>query len=618
MRVKHKTSTLLTSNFVIENGCFSLIFFLLFVTPPFFADAHHAGKAIFFTLSVLCLGLTFSRPGADMNISRFYLFFMGFCLLAFFSMFGPSLRFDSVLRWCVLLNVFIFWSIFTDHCVRFEWFSRRFLSVFLLLGVVSASLCLYQLMAQNILQRNVGIPFLFPPMKGTAVSGMFGQPNLFALFLSVVLLVFFYYYLHHYQFFTALPVLRFAPLIIIAIVFFSTGSRGGMLGLLVSLSLLSWFELKSGPPHQKIELCKLLVCLVLAYFIADFFTVSFVEKNHLTDPLLGSSTMARLLLWVTAVMIFIDYPILGVGLDGFKFYQSKYIIDAFDWLGIAGYEAMVPSAWVHNELFQTLCEVGIFAGLFVGALLLIFFYLLISQFFRSDIVKAPIFFYSHLFILPFIVQGMFSWPFRYLPLLVLFFAFIGLLCSQYPLKKIYFGGYFAYFIRSVFCLGLVVSLLVAFQEVRMGNFKRNLLTSFALEDTFDDFERLSKSAYGRYYLLYNALPIYVSYVQKRNKIDLALRVTPYAEELVSMEGNYSQWYNLSLLYGISGFRQKAHSAIERAINLKPDFQLAWQYQHHLNMLEASRITGRPLQDFRPVNNEENNLNAVREMLNSRN
>ena len=68
----------------------------------------------------------------------------------------------------------------------------------LVFGLAAALLGLYEYAHYHVVgaQNTALIPFLLPPDREARVAGPYGQPNLFALFLTVVLLAYFYRYLH--------------------------------------------------------------------------------------------------------------------------------------------------------------------------------------------------------------------------------------------------------------------------------------------------------------------------------------------------------------------------------------------------------------------------------------
>ena len=75
--------------------------------------------------------------------------------------------------------------------------------------------------------------------------------------------------------------------------------------------------------------------------------------------------------------------------------------------------------------------------------------------------------------------------------------------------------------------------------------------------------------------------------------------------MVAIEGARWQWYDLARLYSRVGREDDARKAIEKAINLMPSDDLTWSFLHYLNMLRASRETGRPIDTFWPQGQEIN-------------
>ena len=59
------------------------------------------------------------------------------------------------------------------------------------------------------------------------------------------------------------------------------------------------------------------------------------------------------------------------------------------------------------------------------------------------------------------------------------------------------------------------------------------------------------------------------------------------------------WYVLAHIYLKLGREHDARGAIQRAIDLMPSEQKFWSFLHALNIMKASRETGRPAQSFYP-------------------
>jgi len=581
------------------------ICFIQFLTFSYFYSVSLSAKLLFLGLSVFTV--SFVNPPfvfkSNPAIKIVLILFPFFCISTYLSHYMPS---SLIILFCffVFLFVFLTSSSFLDD--KSDYVTRSFYQFLLIIFTISAAFGLYQFFSFVFLGTSPEslIPFLLPPNKSIRVVGPYGQPNLFSLLLLVGILVHIYLHVHEKELFLCrLKCLRFVPLSLVATVFFLTGSRAGLLAFCLiflflifvvirpNLLLKSEFEKREFIYTIGVLLASFALSLSLNYTFSDYGV-----SRGLAD--VGISTDARFIFWTSAILIFLDHPWFGVGLDNFKFYLPKYINHAHDLLGFVQYEAMGYTKWAHNELLQLLCEGGIFVFLIVLFLLGLFFYQL-YLYTTGRKQWTPLKLYSHLFLLPFIIQSMFSWPMRHPALLVLFFTFLGILLSQYPYKVVIIPVSGRLIIRCIALCGLVVTLLLGLQEIRMGSLvhdinKENIRTSFS------EFEQLVTHPYSEYSLLSKVTPRYAYAALQDKDIEFAGQVLPYIQELVNLQGAHWQWYNLSLICHFLERDDEAKQAIAQAINLWPTDDKYWLFQHYLNMLTAARNTGRPLEDFLPI------------------
>lgn len=583
------------------------ILLLQFLTVPGLGDSDTAGKLFVFIFAVLFIAYRFIIKNSQLEFSRVSVVFILLWVIFLISAaqaFTPGWSFIQAL---VFASFVIYLILITDFSVNNPQFLDYLNRTLLLFGLLAAILGLYEYF-HFVLTGPSGtmlIPFLLPPNISIRVGGMFGQPNLFALFLSVVLLTYCYRHIHSAfeitsRFFSPL---RFLPFFVVALVFFLTASRAGFLSLSLIWGGLLWLVVSRRYLTENVKGRKELYCLVGCLVFAQI--VSLGLNGWLSSGAIRSLTNvglnadARYVFWMSAVLIFLDNPWLGVGLDNFGSLQDLYGPSSHTLLGFVPYEAMLNTDYTHNELLQILCE----GGLFAFCLLLFLFVLLLwkirTNFIARNCRFSPVFLYSHLFLLPFIIQSMFSWPMRSPPLLILFFTFLGGLLSQCPVKTIKFSPGIRKIMVLFLILGIGVTAILFYQEIRIGAFKRSFSGNHQLETTLNDFDALVSHPYSSYRVLSKALPIYSREALGRKDTVLAEKILPYYEQLSVLEGARWQWYNLARLYLKVGREQDAHVAIQRAIDLMPADVLPWAFQHYLNMLKASRETGRPLESFFP-------------------
>jgi len=568
-----------------------------FIIIPYFFHIDGVAKALLSSFVFLVFILQFK--GVFSFNQRFSYFSIALLLL----LSASSSSFSGWIQLFFLFLLVVYTLILLTYNKRIPLF-ELFLKSYTFFIVIVSVLGLYEYFSSFFLgpSNKMLIPYLLPLNSGMRVVGIYGQPNLFALLLLSGLLVFLYQHLHGESFSTQrLSKLKYLPFLTVALVFFLTGSRAGLLAFSLTYLPLCWLKVRKRYLADDFSGRKQFIhlsCVLLLAFGVSYALNSFVDTetlHGLGDT--GISTDARFLFWTSAVLIFLDHPWFGVGLGNFKYYLPKYINQAHDTLGFIQYEAMGYTKWAHNELLQLLCEGGIFVFLIVIFLLSCFFFQLIL-YASGRRQWSPLKLYSHLFILPFIIQSMFSWPMRHSALLILFFTFLGFLLSQYRYKTMTIPPWGRLLVRCGSLCGLVLILLIGFQEVRMGSLVHTMDRD-DIQASFPKFERLVASSYAEYPLLVKVTPRYIYSVMKKNDIDFAEKIFPYVKRLVDLQGAHWQWYNLSLVCHLLHREKDANFAVEQAIHLYPAEDIYWSFLHYLNMLKASNDTGRPVEDFYP-------------------
>jgi len=587
-----------------------LICWFVFTTQFFFLPVFLSDNIVakFFLVAFVISTLILSHNGSTYS---FFFPIPVFTVIFFLVVLSSSSAYNApsaivsggVFLLLLIFGVFIVPNIFPrglDHV---------FFSIFLVFIQIVSSLGLYQYFSFffNGKTRIPLIPYLLPPNKGYRVSGIFGQPNLFALLLVVGILVFIFMHLHEPLLLNSpnklINRIRYLPLMSTSLVFFLTGSRAGFLALFISFLLISLFFVNRGELSRKSvvksEILKLFLVIVAAYILCFLLNeyLLLIPGRGFTN--VGMSADARFVFWTASLLIFFKHPLLGVGFDNFNFFLPKYTNPAHDLLGFVEYEAMGYTKWSHNELLQLFCETGGILGIVIVGILFVFLFKLIGILQKNKKCSLRLFF-AHLFLLPFIIQSMFSWPLRHPSLLLLFFLFIGSLLSFYSSKIVSFSRWGSILIRSSAICFLIIILFLGFFEIQMGSFFHNKKYSENVLSSFSRFEELVKNPYLEHTLLLEAVPSYVYAVNKNKDINSGMKILPYAEKLVVLHGSHWQWFNLALLYYLLERNEDAMHAAERAIFLRPMELRYWSFQHYLNMITASRKTGRPMREFLPI------------------
>jgi O-antigen ligase len=166
--------------------------------------------------------------------------------------------------------------------------------------------------------------------------------------------------------------------VVMAISIVLTGSRGGLIGLLTSLISIAAFSAYGRRDKRdrgdERGISPVLILAAAGVFL--IFTIGLVVFLGGADPLLRSSgagtpggagdiSSGRIEFWQTALKIFVDHPIIGVGLDAFGVAYSAYDPSS----------GMFRVEQAHNDYLQTLADSGLLGFACVAA----FIYLLLKK-----------------------------------------------------------------------------------------------------------------------------------------------------------------------------------------------------------------------------------------------
>jgi len=539
-------------------------------------------------------------------VSKLYTLYLLINFLFFFFSYFSYCRFSSSLTSGFIFLALVFHFLLVDYLRNNPCFRIKIIDCLLLLGVIAAALGLYEYFSYvNLGQsKSMLIPYLLPADRSSRIGGMFGQPNLFALFLTIVCIGFIFRHVHTNfspkSWF--LCTIRFLPFFMVCLAFFLTGSRAGFLSFSFVIAFLSWLVVSGryllAPSENKKDFFLLLINIGLAFMVSKLLSLGGPEGRALSA--VGISTDARFIFWTSAFLMFFDAPLVGNGLSSYGLLQNSYNPLAHKILGFVQYEAMGNTNWAHNELLQILAEGGIFLFILVSALLFLYFKGLIFKSVSIEKSSQYFHFYSYLLIFPFIVQSMFSWVFRYPPLFILFMILASILISQNELALMPLGKLKKISIYLSLLIALSIGSFFMKDEVRINNFSRDIRYSRDVSLLFDDYSALANLNYSSYLILSRYTARFVANAIKNNNSQLALNVLPYAKRLTQLEGSGEQWYNLAQLYLFLNERHKAEAAINEAINMLPHKNRLWDFLHYLNILKAVDATGKPIETFLPL------------------
>ncbi len=479
------------------------------------------------------------------------------------------------------------------------------MSLFAIISVLFAALGLLQYhdYILNGHRAEMFIPY-FLPSTGTRLSGPFGQPNFHATVMLIGLCALGYLYKFNLQKFQKVWVrLGFSLTVVLLFFnFFLTNSRAGQVSLIfIFLGLYLYGRYCSRTKGVTLLTRKEIAALALLTvfsFVLYWLTISHLLPQGQQAVLIrDSSIFNRLNMWVATLLMAWDHPWLGVGPDNFKAYLAEYQIRAHALTNLL-YEDLLYTRWAHNEYLQVLAEGGIFAFAAMMAFL-ITAGRRIWQGLKET--ATPGFVFVPLALVPLLVHGGFEWPLRFAPLFATFLLLIALSLPNdgkhirvnidTPVRR----G----FIVLVCCFFIGLGSWALYWDIQAGILKSRTGNEEMLTENVALLKRLSENPVTAVTMLRQGIHPYLQYAVRENDADLAQELSEIMEGVIYLEGASWQWYNLARLQLTAGREGAAMASVERAIHLRPNHEPSWQLLRYLNVLNASRETGRPVEDFYP-------------------
>ncbi len=193
---------------------------------------------------------------------------------------------------------------------------------------------------------------------------------------------------------------RSALLVICGFALILVNSRASWIAVGVAITLYFFFRLRQ-LSRKKLLLVSVSVCLCLSLFVVNPFLLSRLQS--ITDTNYNNNA-ERLRMWQSAWHMFLDYPLLGVGLGNYTdLYHSRYILPT----------AVEPhQTHPHSNYMLYLAETGLIG---FSAFIAMFLYLLRHYWSRFRIGRNPVALGMFLSILSFMVHGMMDWNYGMFP-----------------------------------------------------------------------------------------------------------------------------------------------------------------------------------------------------------
>ena len=370
----------------------SLVVLLLssFVLPLFlisFTFAHEivvpktlSGLAIFWIFIPLFLFYLHERGRVDLPLFLpFFLLFLTFFISGFsFAEFSSQVvdRENYLVYLYILVVLYItFLAVYNLKLTLQE--KRVFLAIIFCLSVMEALIGLLQ-------YKGLGEVFPYLSVGTTVVSGTLGYSNYLGFFLSLGIISALYLWLEYEEWFKKERGVRgWAFLLIVGFVFAIlniTGSRAGIMeslaGLLVFLLLIYRYLGKTWLWEKRRLVVYFFAIIVFATIVINFSSKTTAVREFSGSVVTNapSSSGDRAVMWLSAVEMFKDYPLTGVGLGNFSNHLSTYMADVLEAHPV---DSLKKSATfhlhTHNDYLEILSETGIlgFIALSVFCLILL-------------------------------------------------------------------------------------------------------------------------------------------------------------------------------------------------------------------------------------------------------
>ncbi|MEF3255027.1 MAG: O-antigen ligase family protein [Deferribacterales bacterium] len=182
-----------------------------------------------------------------------------------------------------------------------------------------------------------------------------------------------------------------------------TSSRAGMLSSAIGILYLFFF--KSIKPKDIFLFISLyLITTILSTFAIDYASIhKFIDEG---EPNIYS-TESRFMIWLATILMWLDNPFIGIGIENFKFLNAPYQIKALNILHLPTTN-LGNYVWAHSEFLQLLAELGIIGFLII----FINFYTFLKKVHKNYNNNYDMIFKT-VIILVMLIQSSFSWELRH-------------------------------------------------------------------------------------------------------------------------------------------------------------------------------------------------------------
>lgn len=249
-------------------------------------------------------------------------------------------------------------------------------------------------------------------------NGFFGNPMTLGGFLSLLIPCVFILFIENQMIYDKKKILAGGFFLSFLALLFN-GTRGAWVAMVIILPLITLVVVKDGRKNLVALLLAMMIVGTLIFSIPNLY-----DKVNTIGDMNNQSNNERFLMWRSAYHMFIDYPLLGVGLGQYeKAYQEKYILPEAK-------ERKLGHA--HNNFMQMIGENGIL-GL-GGFLTLVGFFLWYGIYYwRSERNVAGLILAASLSGL--LLQGLTEFNFGNAAVIKLYWLFTGTLVQYIALMR---------------------------------------------------------------------------------------------------------------------------------------------------------------------------------------
>jgi len=338
---------------------FLLDFFIFLILVPYFNNLFvksclYSGISLWLLINILRYKQRFYRGFIPVNpLNKYFLFFGIVCIFSIIFSLNPyhsqAIFFDRF-----LLFVIFFWigvGLISSSKKNLYFLISAFILSGFIVGLGGVRDYIYYSYTNPVLAERVWSVF------GKRVE-YFAFPLYLSYFIPFNFAIFIY---ARHKF---LRIAGFINLILLLICLLSNGSRIGLVAVLVSLLFISFLNLK-----KKKTIPISLTILIILISLISIGSLSQNLKWRIKTMLYPSEWSFRLPLYHSAISIFRDYPLIGVGLGMFEkaLHTPKYELPK---------DYPVPKEWnlhAHNTYLEVTAEMGIAGILTFFLLFLVFF-----------------------------------------------------------------------------------------------------------------------------------------------------------------------------------------------------------------------------------------------------